>query len=151
MAEILAEYRYFCKRSAANGGLGHRKGVGRPRKQRQHKPPLTSLHALFVRRVNEELAAKKLNATNLQEYGAVQRTLWDVLNTATDPRLSTLYRTATALGMEPHQLLRERERQESKQVSGNVAQFPSRPEIVPTNEGEPVSPRKLADRKKKRR
>jgi hypothetical protein len=124
-------------------------GVGRRRKPREHKPPLTPLHALFVRRVNEELADKKLNATNLQDYGAVQRTLWDVLNIASDPRLSTLYRTATALGMELHQLLRER--QESKRVSSNVTQFPSRPEIVPTSAGEPDGRRKLADRKKKRR
>lgn len=149
MAEILAEYRYLSKRSAANGGFGQLKGVARPRKHRPPKPPLTPLHALFVRRVKEELEDKKLNATNLQDYGAVQRTLWDVLNIASDPRLSTLYRTATALGMEASQLLRER--QESKQFSSNVTPFPESPSMTIKSGSEPVSPRKATDRKKKRR
>lgn len=37
----------------------------------------------------------------------MQRTLWDVLNMGSDPRLSTIRRTANALGIKAADLLRE--------------------------------------------
>lgn len=68
---------------------------------------MTPLHALFIRRVNEEMRARKLNPNRLKEYGVKTRTLADVLNGA-DPKLSTIYAVAKAMGiMSPADLLRE--------------------------------------------
>jgi hypothetical protein len=67
---------------------------------------MSELHALFVRRVKEELKFRKLNPHSLEEYGIKQRTLADVLCGA-DPRLSTIRNVATALGMKAADLLRE--------------------------------------------
>src|SRR4051812_629396 len=102
----LAESRYFCKRSAANPTVRHFLPMGRTRKRREPKPPATPVHALFVRRVRDEMKARGLNPLKLAEYGIKQRTLADVLRGA-DPRLSTVYAAARALGMNAADLLRE--------------------------------------------
>lgn len=79
----------------------------RTRKPRNPKEPLTPLHALFVRRVREEMQSRQLNPNKLKDYGVKQRTLADVLLGA-DPRLSTIQATAKALGIQsPADLLRE--------------------------------------------
>lgn len=93
------ENRYLCKRTAARLVFGQVNPMGRQRKPRERKEPKSELHALFARRVQEELDRRELTATGLQKYGAVQRTLWDVLNAGSDPRLSTIRKTAKALGM----------------------------------------------------
>lgn len=102
---------------------------------------MTALHALFVRRVREEMTARGLNPNRLQDYGIRQRTLADILNGA-DPRLSTIYAAATALGMKGADLLREGP---EKRVI-KLAEFQENPTILP-----PQHASHAPDRKKRRR
>lgn len=105
MTATLADSRIVGKRNAANADLGQCQSVGRPR-IRKRKEPRTPAHALFVRRVREEMAARLLNPNSLEPYGIKQRTLADALD-GTDLRLSTIYATAKALGLETWQLLQD--------------------------------------------
>jgi hypothetical protein len=111
--------------------------MGRTRKRREPKPPKTAVHALFVRRVR----ARGLNPLRLEEYGIKQRTLADVLRGA-DPRLSTIYAAARALGMNTADLLREGP---DKRVNTVTNLHPPRAPMIPPAETS------AADRKKHRR
>lgn len=114
----------------------------RTRKRREAKPPLTADHALFVRRVREEMKARGLNPNRLEEYGVKQRTLADVLRGA-DPRLSTIHAAAKALGMKTADLLREGA---DMRITSKVTDLhPPRSPIIPPN----MEPKQ--DRKKHRR
>lgn len=142
----LAEPRYLCKpnikRRAASQSSRHFSAMGRTRHRREPKPPATPVHALFVRRVREEMKARELNPLRLAEYGIKQRTLADVLRGA-DPRLSTVYAAARALGMNAADLLREGP---SKRAISNVTDLhPPRKPMLPT----PAE--SSTDRKKNRR
>jgi hypothetical protein len=105
--------------------------------------PKTPLHALFVRRLREEMGARRLNPYAMKEYGAVQRTLADALKIGTDVRLSTIYKAATALGLEAWQLLKERD---DVAKAHNVTQFPPLPSIA--GRDDTAQSKKAADRKK---
>jgi hypothetical protein len=140
-AGTLAENRYLCKRNAANQVLRHRCPMGKTRKRREPKPPATPVHALFVRRVREEMKARGLNPLKLEEYGIKQRTLADVLRGA-DPRLSTIYAAARALGMNTADLLREGP---DKRVNTVTNLHPPRTPMIPPAETS------AADRKEHRR
>lgn len=107
MTHRLAENRYDCKRYAAKAHLGQVSDMPRPGKPKAKKPPKTEIHSLLARRIEEEMGKRTLNAHSLQRYGAVQRTIWDLLNAGSDPRLSTIIKVATALGLKPADLLRE--------------------------------------------
>lgn len=105
--ETLAEYHYKVKRHAANRPLRHVSGMPRPGRPKVRKPPRSEMHALLARRIEEEMGRRTLNANQLKKYGAVQRTIWDLLNIGSDPRLSTIVKIATALGLKTADLLRE--------------------------------------------
>jgi len=124
-------------------GSGTVSPMGRQRQPRPPKPPMSELHALFVRRVREEMKARALNPHKLEEYGIKQRTLADVLRGA-DPRLSTVHAAATALGMKAADLLREGAGHRS-----TVVQMPRTPRILSPES--PTTARQAADRKKVRR
>jgi len=116
MTGTLADNRYNCKRYAANEVLRHGKPVGKSRKPRQPKEPKSWLHALFIRRLHEELKARDLNPNRLHELGAKQRTVADALR-GSDPRLSTILKVAQAMGMaSPADLLREGKQHRSGEV-----------------------------------
>lgn len=104
---MLVENRYDCKRYAAKPPFGHGSDMPRQGKPKARKPPKTEIHSLLARRIDEEMKRRQLNANQLKKYGGVQRTIWDLLNIGSDPRLSTIIKTATALGMKPADLLRE--------------------------------------------
>ena len=71
--------------------------------------PKTTLNALFMKRVEEEIEAQRATQNQVaNRVGAVrQRTLNDILNGA-DPRLSTVFQVATAIGCQPWELLVEK-------------------------------------------
>lgn len=146
MDTILAEARYNCKRYAAKSKLGQVSGVPRPRKTpKVRKEPKTTSHAIFMRRIKEELEEKKLNPNALEAFGAVQRTLQDALDGA-DSRLSTIHRTAKALGLDAWQLLKDRQNEQAP--GGNVTKFPPASPML-SREDHPA--RRRGDRKKGRR
>jgi hypothetical protein len=119
--------------------------MGKTRKRREPKPPATPVHALFVRRVREEMKARDLNPLRLEEYGIKQRTLADVLRGA-DPRLSTVYAAARALGMNTADLLREGPGKRLESPTTPTPLHPPRQPMIP-----PPAVEKPADRKKSRR
>lgn len=141
--DTLAENRYDCKRYAAKPTFGHVSGMPRHGKQKPRKPPKTEVHALLARRIEEEMDRRGLNANKMKKYGGVQRTIWDLLNAGSDPRLSTIVKIATALGgMKPADLLREGP--ERRIV---IPLHPPNPPMIPAA---PNNPDKR-DRKKARR
>jgi hypothetical protein len=140
----LADYRYLSKRNAATSALGQLCAMGRIRKKRPPREPMTELHALFVRRVREEMKARGLNPHQLEEYGVKQRTLADTLR-GTDPRLSTIYETARALGMKAADLLREGQ---DKRISGVIPLHGPQPRMIPESS---AATGKAGDRKKRTR
>lgn len=87
------------------------------------------------------MKARGLNPLKLAEYGIKQRTLADVLRGA-DPRLSTVYAAARALGMNTADLLREGPDKRAENVTN--LHPPHQPMIPPPAE-------RPADRKKHRR
>lgn len=62
------------------------------------KAPKNPLHAIFLRRLHQELEERGLSVNALSDrlYAPPQRTLADVMNGA-DPRLSTIYGLCVAL------------------------------------------------------
>lgn len=146
MTGTLAEARYKSKRYAAKSDFRQVSGVPRPRKTPKiRREPKSRTHAIFMRRLQEELDDKKLNPNSLEAYGGVQRTLQDALDGA-DSRLSTIHRAATALGLDAWQLLKDRQTNQS--TGSNVAPFPP-PSPMLTSENHPT--RRRGDRKKARR
>lgn len=109
MTASLAEYRQQCKRHAANWLFGQFDGVRKPARR---KTPKTPLQALFIERLRHELAASGLSVNALGQrsqsmgLGNVTRTVNDVLNGISDPRLETVYTVAQALGIAPWELLK---------------------------------------------
>lgn len=141
MTPTLAELRYKCKRYAAKPDLVQLIAVPRKRKPRELKEPKTPLHALFVRRVEEELKLRTLNTNSIKKFGAKQRTVWDAIYSGSDIRLSTIYKIATALGMmEAWPLLKERD-------SNNVIDLPETPKPI-TGQTEQSPGKKSGVRKK---
>lgn len=106
---------------------------------------MSELHALFVRRVREELKARGLNPHSLEEFGIKQRTLADVLRGA-DPRLSTVRSAAVALGMKAADLLREGP---DRRITNVTDLHSPMPPMLP--KAPPASRESVQDRSKRRR
>lgn len=117
----------MCKWSAANLVAEQHK----PMKQAKKKAPKTTLQALFIRRVQQEMDARDLseNALCARVGGLKQRTLNDVMNGA-DPRLETVYKIATALGINPWHLFLEAQDIPANVRDRGVLNFPSIPHLA---------------------
>lgn len=94
--------------------------AGRPRTVKP-QPPTCGLHELFLRRVKEEMSRLQLSADRQLEdrngSKLPQRTISDTMGKQADPKLKTVARFATALGIHPWELLVEREDAERMKVS----------------------------------
>lgn len=90
------------------------------------------------------MEARQLSQNDMEDYGAKQRTISDVLAGA-DVRISTIYSVVKALGiMDPSVLFRERD---AMPQNRNVSSFPAQPSIIPDSK----ATAKSSDRKTKRR
>src|SRR2546423_952316 len=99
MTEILAENRSKIKRYAAIDYFGHFVEV----RHGKRKEPKTTLQALVMDRLREELESQGINPTALGRRAkamklgkTLQRTVNDILNGISDPRLGTIHTVSTA-------------------------------------------------------
>lgn len=123
--QTLAENRYERKRYAVSGKKGQFCGMAT-----KPKEPLSDLHKLFLKRVQEELDHRGLSRKGLSERtgGPSQTTFNDTMRGA-DPRLSTINEIATALGIQAWQLFIESADASRKNVT-NVKNFPQPEKMI---------------------
>ena len=91
----------------------------------RRKDSPTTLHELFVKRVKEELDRLELSRSALSKRvgGPPQSTFNEVMNGA-DPRLTTIGQIATALGIQPCELLQEIPVRKSRQKVEKINPYP---------------------------
>lgn len=118
---ILAIPRLSVKRYAANILFRQSPAVAGRKRETKVLEPSSPLHALFLKRVREEMERLQVTAgrqlENRNQSGLPQRTISDTLGTQRDPMLLTVFRISNALGVQPWELLVEREEAERMKVS----------------------------------
>jgi hypothetical protein len=135
MGKTLPENRYERKRYAVNQDFRQIAVVRKPGKKREIRSPL---QAVFLKRVQEEMANQRINPNQLSKrVGAPRQTTINDVMLGADPRLETVHGIAIALGVPAVSLLTE-----SRTA---VHQLPGYPQIggAPAHNG-------VRDRKKTR-
>lgn len=119
--QIIAVPRLLVKRPAANPIFRQSNAMaGRPRQEKPREPSC-ELHALFLRRVKEEIARLEISSDrqleNRNESGLPQRTISETLRKQADPKTLNISRFAKSLGVQPWELLVERDEAERMKIS----------------------------------
>ena len=121
MTTTLTENRYKSKRYAVRPRFGQRL----PMPTMRRKDSQATLLKLFLKRVDEELDRRGLsrNALSKRVGGPPQSTFNEVMNGA-DPHLSTIGQIATALGIQPCELLQEIHVRKTRQKVEKINPYP---------------------------